>query len=500
MEVGLYGKLPTHGDFLRRRVTDDFVAAWDEWLQHCIADSRVALGEAWLETYLTSPVWRFSLAANVCGAAPVAGVLAPSVDRVGRYFPLTLLWSTPSELSALEVAVRFQRGFERAERLVLDTLALERIEFADFDRRVMELASDFEYRTVEGELRLTRASAISVAQAAGRSRCIPLRAVDALEAPAVQLLGCQLEVTPGAVGLWWTDGSAAVAPSWLITHGLPESSKYSAMLDGAWAASGWDVGEAEPETPFDATSTLVRADFPIVAMLTASAGLTDRGPLRPTNQDAFIERPDLNLWAIADGMGGLSEGEMASRMVCDALTDAKVAATLDEQIELTLAQLQLVNEHLRRAATRPVNPVQSGSTVVALLIRGKECAVIWAGDSRAYRLRDGLISQLTTDHSWGAEGGGAPSDAESQAITRAIGAEEEVVPDIMRSEVRVNDRLVLCSDGVGRVLDIAALGKILQTADPAACCAELIQHAIAGGGTDNATAIVVDCGAATHDE
>src|ERR1700733_10821549 len=102
MDVGLYGKLPTHGDFLRRRVTDDFVAAWDEWLQHCIPDGRVALGEAWLETYLTRPVWRFPLSTNVSETAPVAGVLAPSVDRVGRYFPLTLLWSTPSELSALE--------------------------------------------------------------------------------------------------------------------------------------------------------------------------------------------------------------------------------------------------------------------------------------------------------------------------------------------------------------------------------------------------------------
>jgi len=309
------------------------------------------------------------------------------------------------------------------------------------------------------------------------------------------LLGCQLEAAPGAVGLWWTDGSAAVAPSWLITQGLPDSSKYSAMLDGAWASSGWEVGEAEPESHFDAASTLVRDDLPIAALAIASAGLTDRGPVRATNQDAFIERPDLNLWAIADGMGGLSEGEMASRMVCDSLADAAVAATLDEQIELAVAQLQLVNEHLRRAATRTVNPVQSGSTVVVLLIRGKECAVIWAGDSRAYRLRDGLISQLTTDHSWAAEGNGAPSDAESQAITRAIGAEDELVPDIVRSEVCLNDRFVLCSDGVARVLDIPALGKILHTAEPAACCAELIRQAIAGGGTDNATAIVVDCGA-----
>jgi serine/threonine protein phosphatase PrpC len=217
--------------------------------------------------------------------------------------------------------------------------------------------------------------------------------------------------------------------------------------------------------------------------------------VRATNQDAFIERPDLKLWAIADGMGGLSEGEMASRMVCDSLADGAVAATLDEQIEVAVTQLQRVNEHLRRAATRAVNPVQSGSTVVVLLIRGKECAVIWAGDSRAYRLRDGLISQLTTDHSWAAEGAaGAPSNAQSQAITRAIGTEDEFVPEVVRSEVRVNDRFVLLSDGVARILDTLALGKILQTAGPAACCALLIEQAIAGGGTDNVTAIVVDCG------
>ncbi len=101
MVVGLYGKLPTHGDFLRRRVADDFVDAWDPWLQHCIADSRAALGEQWLETYLTSPVWRFALGAHVCGAATVAGIIVPSVDRVGRYFPLTLVWPVPPEFNAL---------------------------------------------------------------------------------------------------------------------------------------------------------------------------------------------------------------------------------------------------------------------------------------------------------------------------------------------------------------------------------------------------------------
>jgi type VI secretion system protein ImpM len=498
MDVGFYGKLPTHGDFLRRRVADDFVNAWDPWLQHCIAGSRAVLGEPWLETYLTSPVWRFALAPHVCGAAPVAGLLVPSVDRVGRYFPLTLVWPTPIELSTFEVALRFQRGFERAERLLLDTLALEQFEFADFDRRVMELAVYFDDSNPEGELRLTKESAASLSLPAGRPRCIPLRNAAALEAPALQIFGAHLDAHHGALGIWWTDGSAAVEPSWLLTQGLPDPANYCAMLDGAWAAAGWELAATEP----DPTSTIVRAammDAPSAdaALLIDSAALTDRGPVRSTNQDAFLERADMGLWAVADGMGGLSDGEVASRMVCDSLAQAPVVATLDEQIEVAVGQLRQVNDYLRRMATRVVNPVRSGSTVIVLLIRQKECALLWAGDSRGYRLRDGLVSQMTTDHSWAAEVGADPGGAaDEQAITRAVGGEDTLAPDVVRSDVRPGDRFLLCSDGIARVLDITRLGQILQTQAPLPCCAELIAQSIAGGGTDNLTAVIVDCAAA----
>ena len=91
MEVGFFGKLPSHGDFLRRRASDAFVDAWDAWLRECLAASREALGERWLDVYLTSPAWRFVCAAGTCGPAPVIGLMVPSVDRVGRYFPLTLV-------------------------------------------------------------------------------------------------------------------------------------------------------------------------------------------------------------------------------------------------------------------------------------------------------------------------------------------------------------------------------------------------------------------------
>jgi len=489
MDVGLYGKLPTHGDFLRRRVADEFVTPWDHWLQHAIADSRSVLGEQWLSIYLTSPIWRFALGPNVCGPAPVAGLLLPSVDRVGRYFPLTLVWPTPADLSTLEVAARFQRGFERAEQLLLDTLAQERFEFAEFDRRVMDLASHLEDLAPAGARRLTRSAAAAVLAGGGRARCIPLRTVSALDVPAFQLLGSHLDANPAGFGLWWTDGSSVVEPICLLTTGLPEPSHYSAMLDGAWMEAGWGIAETEPER----SAAVFRPEPDGGPFQIRSAALTDRGPVRSSNQDAFIERPDRGLWGVADGMGGLADGELASRMVCDSLADAPVVASLDEQNDAVIVQLRRVNDYLRRAATRPVKPVQSGSTVVVLVIRQSECAILWAGDSRAYRLRGGVLEQLSTDHSWLAQGGTATGGADDQAITRAVGAEDDLLVDVVRTDARAGDRFLLCSDGIGRELDPAQLREIMGAHAAEDCCRELIAQSIANGGTDNLTAVVVDC-------
>jgi type VI secretion system protein ImpM len=112
----LFGKLPSHGDFLRRRASDAFVDAWDAWLRECLADSREALGERWLDVYLTSPAWRFVCAAGACGPAPVIGLMVPSVDRVGRYFPFTLVARLPEEVNPIAAATSSARFFEQAER------------------------------------------------------------------------------------------------------------------------------------------------------------------------------------------------------------------------------------------------------------------------------------------------------------------------------------------------------------------------------------------------
>ena len=87
---GFYGKLPSQGDFVTRRLPWEFTAAWDDWMQQGMLASREALGDRWLELYLSAPIWRFQLAPGVCGPLGWRGVFFASVDRVGRYFPLTL--------------------------------------------------------------------------------------------------------------------------------------------------------------------------------------------------------------------------------------------------------------------------------------------------------------------------------------------------------------------------------------------------------------------------
>lgn len=112
--LGLYGKLPAHGDFVRRALPKTFVDPWDAWLQAGIAAARAALGEAWEDAWRDGPVWRFALPAGACGPEAVAGVLVPSEDSVGRRFPLTLAAIFVAGAAAAQAE---ERWFDALERL-----------------------------------------------------------------------------------------------------------------------------------------------------------------------------------------------------------------------------------------------------------------------------------------------------------------------------------------------------------------------------------------------
>ena len=127
--------------------------------------------------------------------------------------------------------------------------------------------------------------------------------------------------------------------------------------------------------------TLVEEDIHPVYV---SAGSSDVGRLRPTNQDAFVELNDVGVWTVADGMGGYRDGDVASRMVCESLQGLSAEGTLEQAIEVLRQRMTDVNRRLYEASVRRINPIVSGSTVAMFLVRRTSCAVLWAGDSRVY--------------------------------------------------------------------------------------------------------------------
>jgi serine/threonine protein phosphatase PrpC len=225
-----------------------------------------------------------------------------------------------------------------------------------------------------------------------------------------------------------------------------------------------------------------------------SAGATHQGLVRATNQDAFVDRPSSRLWAVADGMGGHRDGDVASRMVCDALAGYEAVPTLEDAIDDVRQRMNEVNGTLYAAAVRPVDPIQSGSTVVAMVIEDMACAVLWAGDSRVYRLRDSRLAQLTRDHTWAAQLNleEVPGAEVDHSITRAVGGEDILLLDVYRDRVRPGDRYLLCSDGLTRELSAAAISALLREGDAQACTDALIEATLDAGAHDNVTAVVVD--------
>lgn len=242
--------------------------------------------------------------------------------------------------------------------------------------------------------------------------------------------------------------------------------------------------------------TLVEEDIHPVY---SAAALTHAGLVRSNNQDAFVPRTADGIWAVADGMGGHRDGDVASRMVCAAIEAMPKGETLDERVEEMQRRMSEVNSRLHAAALRPVDPVQSGSTVVAMLTQRTACAILWAGDSRVYRLRHERLVQLTRDHTWAAQMLPELDPAYSEfaeeadhAITRAVGGEATLELEVRRERVQLGDRYLLCSDGLTHELTAEQITVALARGDARECAQVLLDVTLQAGARDNVTIIVVD--------
>ena len=230
-----------------------------------------------------------------------------------------------------------------------------------------------------------------------------------------------------------------------------------------------------------------------------SASRTHAGRVRSNNQDSFVERSRAGIWAVADGMGGHRDGDVASRMVCAAIEEMAEGATLDTNVDELQRRMSQVNSRLYAAALRPVDPVQSGSTVVAMLVQRTACAILWAGDSRVYRLRHERLVQLTRDHTWAAQMlpefdsfDNELAEEADHAITRAVGGEASLQLEVRLERVQLGDRYLLCSDGLTHELPAAQIAMLLAQGDIEASAQALLEVTLDAGARDNVTVIVVE--------
>jgi serine/threonine protein phosphatase PrpC len=239
-----------------------------------------------------------------------------------------------------------------------------------------------------------------------------------------------------------------------------------------------------------------------------SSAASDTGPVREENQDQFLLDDDKRLWAVADGMGGHSHGEIASQMVVDSLRALEPTASLNTAFQAITIALDRVNTDLRRgtvglggglgggagggAGSGASSGAGSGSTVVVLAIRGSEWGVSWAGDSRAYIWRAGSLMQVTHDHAANAGVAAEGAAVAPGEITRAVGGHDELELEHVADLVEVGDRFLLCSDGLHTTLDEAALIECLQKSSVLEASQALIDAARTAGARDNITAVVVD--------
>jgi protein phosphatase/serine/threonine-protein phosphatase Stp1 len=229
-----------------------------------------------------------------------------------------------------------------------------------------------------------------------------------------------------------------------------------------------------------------------------SSAATHPGAVRSHNEDSFVNRPDLGLWAVADGAGGHQAGDVASQIITDALNAVPPGFAAAELLAEVRRRLAGAHNALRMEANRRGPHAMLVSTIVVLLARDDYYACLWAGDSRAYLLRGGRLRQLTRDHSLVQElfDAGAISAEEAvhhpsaNIITHAVGA-DSLELDKVTNRLHVGDRFLLCSDGLFKTLREPELVRILGAEDDLSA-ERLLRAALQQQAEDNVTVVAVE--------
>ncbi|HEX7349011.1 MAG TPA: type VI secretion system-associated protein TagF [Rhodanobacteraceae bacterium] len=490
--VGFFGKLPGMGDFVQRRLPADFVAAWDGWLEAGVDAARAVAGTAWRAEWAETPTWRFALAPGVCGPTAWAGVMGPSVDRVGRTFPLVLA-SAVTDAADLADIVRAGNGwFVELERACCGACGSAPLSVDDFDAVVAGIADPHQWLTAR-----RRAAADPGGWPARDADAVPWLGVDddrALAALARQCFG----EADGC--LWWTLGSWRVAAGARLTHGLPRADAYPAFI-GAAAATASVATSTAPRPaavaaePLDVLADLIPTD--------ATATCVDNDDTIPFARRVATAPPSQ---AASAGPGGVAVKQVGSATLIAAdngAPDTRRRATADVVAALAGSQwwaaepaavrvrLLALHPALKERRDDLLDPVPEDGAVIAANVRGGKAEVWWIGSAAAWHWRSGDVQwvQPSATDSSGYDDVTQPATlmatpARPPRGVPGLGAAGEPRSEVAVCRLLPGERLLLLATDTLVALPEGVLAAALAGATGDAVCARLA--AAAGLGEERA--------------
>ena len=231
--VGYYGKIPSKGDFVMNAVSMNFTDPWDSWLRNVLANSKSILGDRWMEIYLTAPVYHYALSSGVCGLPTWLGVMMPSVDSVGRYFPMTICKSFPHDSNALELIEDEKNWLKITEKLLLTCLE-DDFSLDDFESELYKLKQNKDSN--EDTITLKKST---MHRFEDISWCFPVHELERSSVINSELINSMLKTFYSTYSVWRTSGSDNVESSLAISEGLPPYKSFTAFMDGKWSERGW---------------------------------------------------------------------------------------------------------------------------------------------------------------------------------------------------------------------------------------------------------------------
>jgi type VI secretion system protein ImpM len=230
--AGWYGKIPAAGDFIARRVPPSFSQAWDCWLQGAIAGSRERMAGRWRDAFLSMPVWRFVLSPAMLNTNAWAGIMVPSVDAVGRYFPLAVASALPSaSLDLVATLLAARDWFQDIEAIALSAIG-RGADSASIDAAIA--GKPFLPHWLRHPE--TRDDTVPMRGAKVQMLWVPLGSPDDKGEPALGALAARLAEPTGA---WLAEESELFGRCLLLCEALPGAEQYCAMMDGRWMEHGW---------------------------------------------------------------------------------------------------------------------------------------------------------------------------------------------------------------------------------------------------------------------